>query len=98
MRAHLTGTNSADTPLCGVSAREKVFRKQITTKESAALNVSPLPAPRSGAGSGGIKAFCLITTKPTMFFSIAKRTKFTSWADHTAKITGVAGFVGDARK
>ena len=33
-----------------------------------------------------------------MFFSIAKRTKFTSRADRTKKITGVAGFVGDARK
>ena len=53
---------------------------------------------RYAASGVGIKAFCLITTNPTMFFSIAKRTKFTSWADHTEKITGVAGFVGDARK
>ena len=52
MRAHLTGTSSADTPLCGVSAREKVFRKQITTRESAVLNVSPLPTPLRGVGSG----------------------------------------------
>ena len=33
-----------------------------------------------------------------MFFSIAKRTKFTSRADRTAKTTGVAGKAGDARK
>ena len=87
-----------DTPLRGVATREKVFRKQITTSESTVLNVPPLPAPRSGAGSGGIKAFCLITTKPTTFFSIAKRTKFTSRTGRIGKITGVAGFAGDARK